>query len=109
VTNLVTPHRSIDRNHLPRHQRLDLPRMAQREDLAHHRVELAERVALANDLGIARQELEHERERSLRDCRVALEVRRAIALRGMQIAVAALVGAITIAIYLPIFKMGAVI
>jgi len=71
--------------------------------------ELAERVALANDLGIARQELEHERERSLRDCRVALEVRRAIALRGMQIAVAALVGAITIAIYLPIFKMGAVI
>lgn len=71
--------------------------------------ELASRIALANDLGIAAQELAHERERSALDCRVALEVRRGVALRGMQVAVALLVGAIAIAIYLPIFRMGAVI
>lgn len=66
-------------------------------------------VALAAEIGLAAHELEHQRHTALAECRAALELRRTLALRALQIAIALVVGAIVIAIYLPIFQMGAVI
>lgn len=71
--------------------------------------ELTREVALADELGLAKHELDYQSRKSLGDYRVALERRWAVVFRVMQIAIAILVGAIVSAIYLPIFKMGAVI
>ena len=71
--------------------------------------ELTREVELADELGLAKHELGYQSQKSVGDYRVALERRWAVAFRVMQIAIAILVGAIVSAIYLPIFKMGAVI
>jgi type IV pilus assembly protein PilC len=73
------------------------------------RAELEEELALAGALGLARHESAHQLQARLAALAAALEGRRALAARLMQIAVALVVGAIVIAIYLPIFQMGAVI
>ena len=39
----------------------------------------------------------------------ALELRRAVAIKAIQVAIAVVVGFVVIAMYLPVFKMGAVI
>jgi hypothetical protein len=72
-------------------------------------VELERELRLALELGLAAHELEHQRQRSLLDYRGALELRRTISLRALHIAIAAVVGAIVIAIYLPIFRLGAIV
>jgi type IV pilus assembly protein PilC len=72
-------------------------------------VELERELALAAELGLAAHELEHQRQRSLFDYRAAIELSRMIAMRALQIAVAVFVGGIIIAVYLPIFRMGAVL
>jgi type IV pilus assembly protein PilC len=70
---------------------------------------LSAELALAERLGLARAEAECLREASLADLAVMIERRRSLAARLMHAAVALVVGAIVIAIYLPLFEMGAVI
>ena len=70
---------------------------------------LDKELSLAAELGLAAHEIEHQRQQSLLDYRSALELERVIALRALQIAVAAVVGTLVIAIYLPIFRLGAII
>lgn len=71
--------------------------------------QLTSEVHLADELGLAKHELGHQCERSLTAYRAAMESRRALTSRVMQVAIAILVGSVVIAIYLPIFKMGSVI
>jgi type II secretory pathway component PulF len=72
-------------------------------------IELERDLRVAAELGLAAHEIEHQRQRSLLDYRGAIELRRMVSMRVLQIAVAAVLGAIVIAIYQPIFRMGAVI
>jgi type II secretory pathway component PulF len=64
---------------------------------------------LAAELGAAGSELEHLAQTSATAYRDALELWRAVWLRSLQLAVAAVVGLVVIAVYLPIFKMGAIV
>lgn len=64
---------------------------------------------LAAELGAAGNELAYLAETSAASYRDALEVWRAVGLRALQIAIAIVVGLIIVAIYLPIFKMGAIV
>jgi type IV pilus assembly protein PilC len=70
---------------------------------------LAAEIALAAEMGLAAHELLHQRRAALAECRAALELRRTLVLRALQIVIALVVGAIVIAVYQPIFQMGAVI
>ena len=70
---------------------------------------LEQELSLADELGLAAHEIGHQLEQRLIDYGSALELRRAIAFRVLQIAIAAVVATIVIAIYLPILRMGAVI
>jgi type IV pilus assembly protein PilC len=70
---------------------------------------LAGEIALAAKIGLAAHELLHQRRAALAECRAALELRRTLTLRALQIVIAIVVGAIVIAVYQPIFQMGAVI
>jgi type IV pilus assembly protein PilC len=72
-------------------------------------VELESDLALAAELGLAAHEMEHRRQRSLQDYRAAIELSRLVSMRALQLGIALVVGAIVISIYLPIFRMGAVI
>ena len=64
---------------------------------------------LAEELGSARGELDFLSQASVAAYRDALELRRALGLKAIQVAIAIVVGFVVIAIYLPIFKMGAVV
>lgn len=64
---------------------------------------------LAHELGSARAELDFLSQASVVAYRDALELRRAVAIKAIQVAIAVVVGFVVIAMYLPIFKMGAVI
>ncbi len=66
-------------------------------------------LALAEDLGVGASELERQTARALVDYARALEIRRAIALRVVQVAIAVVVASIVLAVYLPIFQMGAIV
>jgi type II secretory pathway component PulF len=81
-------------------------RVAARES---HGAELDSELALAAELGLAAHELTHRRQRSLQDYRAAIELSRVISMRALQLGIALVVGAIVISIYLPIFRMGAVV
>jgi type IV pilus assembly protein PilC len=74
-----------------------------------HDVELESELALAAELGLSAHEMEHRRQQSLQDYRAAIELSRMISMRTLQLGIALVVGAIVISIYLPIFRMGAVI
>jgi type II secretory pathway component PulF len=74
-----------------------------------HDAELESEVALAAELGLAAHELAHRRQRSLNDYRAALELSRLISMRALQLGIALVVGTIVISIYLPIFRMGAIV
>lgn len=71
--------------------------------------ELAAAISLATDLEAADVELDYQGRESIEAYRNVLELRRAIAFRFLQIATAVLVGFIVLALYLPIFKMGAIV
>jgi len=64
---------------------------------------------LAADLGAAAVELEHMAQTSATDYRDALDLWRAVVVRTLQIAIAVVVGLVVIAVYLPIFRMGAIV
>ena len=64
---------------------------------------------LADELGGARGELDFLAQASVAAYRDALELWRAVAIKAIQVAIAVLVGIVVIAIYLPLFKMGAVV
>jgi type II secretory pathway component PulF len=66
-------------------------------------------MSLAAELGAAGTELDHLARTGTTSYRDALEFWRAVTLRSLQIAVAIVVGLLVIAIYLPIFKMGAIV
>jgi hypothetical protein len=86
---------------------------AVRDALARAKASAADKIAgevtLAAEIGLAAHELEHQRRAALAECRAALELRRTLALRALQIAIALVIGLIVITIYMPIFQMGAVI
>jgi type II secretory pathway component PulF len=75
-------------------------------ELAHR---LDAEMRLAAELGAAGNELDHMAQTSAASYRDAIELWRAVGLRGLQIAIAVVVGLLIIAIYLPIFKMGAIV
>jgi type II secretory pathway component PulF len=77
-----------------------------RDDVA---AELHSTVSLAAELEAADSELEHLFRESVEKFRFALELRRAVVIRFLQVTTAALVGVIVLALYLPIFKMGAIV
>ena len=64
---------------------------------------------LAEELGSARGELEFLSQASVVAYRDALELRRAVAIKAIQVAIAVVVGFVVIAIYLPLFRMGAIV
>ena len=64
---------------------------------------------LAHELGSARAELDFLSQASVVAYRDALELRRAVAIKVIQVAIAIVVGVVVIAIYLPLLKMGAVV
>jgi hypothetical protein len=64
---------------------------------------------LADELGSARGELDFQSQASVVAYRDALELRRALAIKAIQVAIAVVVGFVVIAIYLPLLKMGAVV
>lgn len=64
---------------------------------------------LAAELGSAKGELDFLSQASVAAYRDALELRRAVALKALQAAIAIVVGLVVIAIYLPILNMGAVV
>jgi hypothetical protein len=64
---------------------------------------------LAQELGSARGELDFLSQASVAAYRDALELRRAFAIKAIQVAIAVVVGFVVIAIYLPILNMGAVV
>jgi len=64
---------------------------------------------LAAELGSARGELDFLSQASVAAYRDALELRRAVGLKAIQVAIAVVVGFVVIAIYLPILNMGAVV
>jgi hypothetical protein len=64
---------------------------------------------LAEELGSAKEELEFLSQESVAAYRDALELRRAVAIKVIQVAIAIVVGVVVIAIYLPLLKMGAVV
>lgn len=70
---------------------------------------LAAEMALAGELGSAQSELDHLSLTAVTAYRNALELWRAVVVRGLQLAVAIVIGILVIAIYLPIFQMGAII
>lgn len=70
---------------------------------------LSDAVTLAQGLGLADHELDHQRRSAATEYRAAWELSRALWFRALQFAVAILVGVLTIAMYLPLFSMGAVI
>ena len=71
--------------------------------------ELTADVQLAHEIGLAGHELDHQCQKSLGEYRNAMESRRALVSRIMQVAIAVLVGGIVIAIYLPLFRIGSLI
>lgn len=71
--------------------------------------ELESTMTLAAELEAAEAELDYQLRGSVEKFRIALEWRRAAALRFLQMATAVLVGVIVLALYLPIFKMGAIV
>jgi type IV pilus assembly protein PilC len=71
--------------------------------------ELTSAVSLANDIGAGQAELDYLALESVAVYRKALEWWRAIVFRFLQVAIAVLVGIIVVAVYLPIFKMGAIV
>lgn len=70
---------------------------------------IAAELKLASDLGLAAGELEYQALAGLAACRDAIEIWHALAIRLLQAAIAVLVGAIVIAVYLPLFSMGAIV
>jgi type II secretory pathway component PulF len=64
---------------------------------------------LADELGSARGELDFLSQASLVAYRDALELRRALSVKAIQVAIAVVVGFVVIAIYLPLFNMGAIV
>jgi hypothetical protein len=64
---------------------------------------------LAHELGSARGELDFLSQASVADYRDALEFRRSLGVKAIQVAIAIVVGIVVIAIYLPIFGMGGII
>jgi hypothetical protein len=64
---------------------------------------------LADELGSASGELDFLCRASVVDYRDALEVRRALGVKAIQVAIAIVVGFVVIAIYLPILNMGAIV
>jgi hypothetical protein len=64
---------------------------------------------LADELGTARGELDFLAQASVADYRDALEFRRTLAIKAIQVAIAIVVGIVVIAIYLPIFGLGGII
>lgn len=69
----------------------------------------ADDLTLACELGNGREELAYQRGRMLDAYRARLALHRSVSLRIVQVLIAALVGAVTIAIYLPLFQTGTVI
>ena len=64
---------------------------------------------LAEQLGTAKGELEFLSQESVAAYRDALELRRAVAIKVIQVAIAIVVGVVVISIYLPLLKMGAIV
>jgi hypothetical protein len=64
---------------------------------------------LAEELGSAKGELDFLSQASVAAYRDALELRRAVGLKAIQVAIAVVVGFIVISIYLPLLGMGAVV
>lgn len=77
--------------------------------LGHEASTVTAELRLADELGTARGELDFLSQASVADYRDALEFRRALGLRAIQVAIAIVVGFVVIAIYLPIFRMGAIV
>jgi type II secretory pathway component PulF len=71
--------------------------------------ELAAKLALAGKLGAADAELAHLNELELGSLQRELDTWRAAVLRILQVIIAVFIGAMVIAMYLPIFKLGAVV
>lgn len=71
--------------------------------------DLAAKLALADRLGAADAELAHLNELELGSLQRELDTWRAAVLRILQVVIAVFIGAMVIAMYLPIFKMGAVV
>jgi len=70
---------------------------------------VAAELRLAEELGSARGELDFLSQASVAAYRDALELRRALAIKAIQVAIAVVVGFVVIAIYLPILNMGGVV
>jgi type II secretory pathway component PulF len=71
--------------------------------------EVASALDLADELESAESELHYQVRESIEKYRQTLEWRRAVGFRLLQVIVAVMVGFIVISVYLPIFKMGAVV
>ena len=71
--------------------------------------ELESEIQLACELGRGAEELAFQADASVGAYRDALEFRRALGLRFLQVSIALVVGIIVITIYLPLFKLGAIV